>query len=96
MTRMLGKRLEKLEAIGKPVVRVPCVLHVRRDETTAEARARFAAKYPDAPRGHRLLVVPGRDRSAADNAQFEVGFRAQQTTLIANAKSERRKGTDKC
>lgn len=90
MTRTLAKRIGKLEAIGRPVVRVPCVLHVGRNETGDEARARFAATYPDAPRNHRLLVVPARDRSA-DDADFDVRFKEQQTKLIAEARSENRK-----
>lgn len=91
MTRTLAKRIGKLEAIGKPVVRVPCVLHVGRNETGEEARARFAATYPDALRNHRLLVVPARDRGAADDADFDVRFNEQQTKLIAAARSENRK-----
>jgi hypothetical protein len=92
----LSRRIVKLETARKPIVRVPHVIHVRRGETTDEARDRFAAAHPAMPRGHAVLIVPARDRTAADDADFDTRFHAQQTTLIANAKSERRKGTDEC
>jgi hypothetical protein len=91
MTRALSNRIGKLEAIGKPIVRVPHVLHVRRGETSDEARARFTRTYPDIPRGHRLLIVPERDRGAEADADFEIRFKEQQTKLIAEARSENRK-----
>lgn len=92
MRRLLSNRIEKLEAIGKPVIRVPDVLHVRRDETTADALARFEALYR-LVRGHRLLIVPARDRTFEDEADFDVKFRAHQLKLIADAKSETMKVT---
>ena len=95
MRQSLANRLDKLEAAGRPVVRVPSVLHVGRDETSAEARARFAAAFPDVPRGHRLLIVPCRDQTAEDDADFEARFQAQQDASIANAKSESRKVANK-
>jgi len=92
MRRRLSNRIDKLEAVGKPVVRVPDVLHVARGETVAEAMSRFAALY-GVPRGHRLLVVPARDRSAEDETDFDAKFHAHQTKLIADAKSETLKVT---
>lgn len=90
MRRLLSNRIDKLEAIGKPIVRIPDVLHVGRHETTAEALARFEELYRMV-RGHRLLVVPERDRTAEDEADFNAKFFAQQSKLIADAKSETRK-----
>jgi hypothetical protein len=88
MRRALASRIDKLEANGKPVVRIPCVLHVRRNESSDEARARFAATYPNAPRGHGLLIVPRRDRTAEDDSDFAITFKAQQLALVAEARTE--------
>jgi len=58
-----------------------------RGETTAEAVARFRAKFPGA-RGH-LLVVPERVRTAEDEAAFAVEFKEQQKRSLAAARSSR-------
>jgi hypothetical protein len=56
-----------------------------------EAASTVATRpYPGA------LIVPPRDRTPEDNADFEVKFLAQQTKLVAEARSERRKETDEC
>jgi hypothetical protein len=93
MRSALARRLGKLEEARKPVVRVPCVLHVRRDETTAEALARFATAFPRA-RGHSLLIVPERIRTPEDEAAFDVAFKEQQERSLATARSQRPKETD--
>jgi hypothetical protein len=87
--RALAKRIDKLEDAGKPVVRAPHVLHIRHGETTADARARFSAAYPDLPRGHRLLIVPNRVRTVEDEADFARRFKVQQEALVAEARSSR-------
>jgi hypothetical protein len=74
---------------------VPNVLHVERGETIADAARRFDAAYPNRPSHHRLIVVPARDRTPEDEAYFNAKFFAQQTKLIADAKSETKKGTYK-
>ena len=89
MIRALAKRLDKLEAIERPITRAPNVLQVHREETIADALARFAATHPDTPRGHRLLIVPCRDRTAEEDADFAVRFKVQQRQLIADAQSRR-------
>ena len=89
MRRGLVRRIGKLEEASKPIVRIPCVLHVRRDETTADALARFRAAFPGARRGHSLLVVPERVRTPEDSAAFDVEFKEQQERSLAAARSPR-------
>lgn len=92
MSRALSKRLAKLEAATKPpALPVPNVLRLERGETIADAARRFDAEYPKRSKHHCVLVVPARDRSATDDADFDAGFYAQQAKLIADAKSEPRK-----
>jgi hypothetical protein len=67
---------------------------VRRDETIGDARARFAATYPDAKRGHSLLIVPERVRTPEDEAAFDVAFKLQQERSLAEARSMRPKESD--
>jgi hypothetical protein len=83
----LSRRIGKLETARKPIVSVPHVIHVRRGETSDEARARFAAAHPDMPRGHCVLIVPCRDSTPEDNADFAIRFKAQQLQLVADARS---------
>ena len=85
--RGLAKRVGRAEGRDKPPVAIPNVLHVRRGETIDEALARFGATYPNPPRQHRLLVVPERDRTDEDNADFERRFKAQQLKSQADARS---------
>jgi hypothetical protein len=87
MRSTLARRIGKLEEARKPIVRAPCVVRVGRGETTAEALARFRAKFPGA-RGH-LLVVPERVRTPEDEAAFAVEFKRQQERSLAEAKSRR-------
>jgi hypothetical protein len=83
----LSRRIGKLEAARKPIVRVPHVIRVSRCETTDEARAGFAKSHPDIPCGHRVLIVPCRDRTPEDDADFATKFKEQQSKLIAIARS---------
>jgi len=87
MRRALAARVWKLEETRKPVVRAPCVVRVRRDETISEAVTRFRAQFP-AARGHSLLVVPERVCTSEEEADFAVRFKAQQCQLIADARNK--------
>jgi hypothetical protein len=60
---------------------------VQRNESTAEALARFRAKFPGA-RG-QLLVVPERVRTPEDEAEFAIAFKLQQERSLADARSLR-------
>jgi len=89
MRRALARRIGKLEEASRPVVRVPCVLRVRRGETTIDALARFRATFPSALRGHSLLIVPERVRTPEDELAFAVEFKEQQECSLAAARSPR-------
>jgi hypothetical protein len=89
MRRSLARRIGKLEEASKPIVRIPCVLRVRRGESTVEALARFRAAFPTARRGHSLLVVPERVRTPEDEAAFAMEFKEQQERSLAAARSPR-------
>lgn len=97
MNRALAKRLAKLETASEPKAPpVPNVLHVEPGETIAEAARRFDAQYPKRLKQHRLLVVPRRDQTAEDDADFAVRFEAQQRRSLAEAQSVRKKEEDEC
>lgn len=82
---LLG-RIRRLEDRRKPpVVAAPCVVHVERGETQGEAVARYAARYPNL--GRNLLIVPARNRTAEDQADFAVRFKAQQLQSVAEARA---------
>ena len=83
----LARRLSKLETASKPPPIVPNVLRVGRSETTADAIRRFTASYPNPPRRHCLLIVPERDLTAEDDADFEAKFAGQQLKSQADARS---------
>lgn len=91
MTR--ARRIAKLETIAAPPPPIPNVLHVRRTETTEDAKRRFVEAYPDMPRRHALLIVPERDVTAEDDADFERRFKAQQRKSQADARSANPKDT---
>jgi hypothetical protein len=94
MRRALVRRIGKLEEASKPIARIPCVLRVKRDETTAEALARFRTEFPGARRGHSLLVVPERVGTPEDEAAFAVAFKEQQERSLAAARSPRPQESD--
>ena len=81
------RRLSKLETASKPPPTIPNVLRVQRTETTADAIRRFTVTYPKPPRRHCLLIVPERDVTAEDDADFEAKFAAQQLRSQADARS---------
>jgi hypothetical protein len=87
MIRNLAKRVTRAEDREAPPSPVPHVLRVHRTETTDDAKRRFVEAYPNAPRGHALLIVPERDVTAEDDADFERRFKTQQRRLQANARS---------
>jgi len=90
MIRSLGQRLSRLETASKPKPRrIPHVLEIRHGETFAEAEGRFIERFGPIPRGHRFLGVPPRDHTDEDHADFDVKFKAQQTVLVAEARSAR-------
>ena len=92
MTRTnLANRLAKLEPKARPV-NSPNILSVRCDGTTAETLARFNARYAGKikPR-HGLLIVPQRDATDEDHADFDAKFAEQQVQLQADARAIRLK-----
>ena len=86
-----ARRIAKLETIAAPPPMIPNVLRVRRTETIDGAIGRFAAAYPNPPRRHCLLIVPERDVTAEDDADFERRFKAQQLKSQADARSAKPK-----
>lgn len=87
----LSNRLAKLEP-KPPTVIVPNTLFVRHDESLAETMARFNARYGGKMKPpHGLLVVPHRDTTAEDHADFEAKFAGSQVRLQADARSIRLK-----
>jgi hypothetical protein len=91
VTIIIIHRIAKLETIAAPPPPIPNVLRVRRSETTADAIRRFTATYPNPPRRHCLLIVPERDTTAEDDADFEAKFAAQQLKSQADARSAKPK-----
>ena len=86
MSRALAGRIAKLEPRPVPIV-TPHVVTVERGETASLALARFRRTHGAkmAPR-HGLIVVPARIETE-DEADFALRFEAQQTALVAAAKS---------
>ena len=91
MIRSLAKRVTRAEDRSAPPPMIPNVLRVHRTETTADAIRRFTATYPNPPRRHCLLIVPERDTTAEDDADFEAKFAAQQLKAQADARSAKPK-----
>ncbi len=91
MIRSLAKRVTRAEDRSAPPPPIPNVVHVRRSETTADAIRRFTVTYPNPPRRHCLLIVPERDVTAEDDADFEAKFAAQQLKSQADARSAKPK-----
>lgn len=91
MIRNLAKRVTRAEDRSAPPPAIPNVVHVRRSETTADAIRRFTVTYPNPPRRHCLLIVPERDVTAEDDADFEAKFAAQQLKSQADARSAKPK-----
>jgi len=87
------RRVDRLHAVKSPPPPVPHVVTVdtMAGETTADAKAKFAAKFAGRfRRGHRVLVLPRRVRDE-DREAFEQGFHEQQTRLVAEARASRPK-----
>ena len=89
--RGLAKRVGRAEGRDNPPATIPNVLHVEPGETIDAALRRFANRYPNAPRQHRLLVVPQRVQTAEDQAAFAERFKAQQDRSLAAARSAKPK-----
>lgn len=87
MASLRSRRLAKVEAavagLSGPV---PHVLKVMTGEDRKAAFARFAAKYPNAPKGNALLVVPTKPETDAEHASFAARFKASQLALVENAR----------
>lgn len=91
MRSNLANRLAKLEPKPRSIL-IPTVVQVGRDETTGEALSRFHARFAGKlPPRHAMLVVPRRDSTAEDDADFAVKFAVQQTKLVADVRSIRLK-----
>lgn len=87
MRAALAKRLANLEP--RPIViDVPHVVTVARDETAADALARFRTEHVGRiALRHGLIVVPAQIETLEEEAAFEVAFFAQQTKSVADARS---------
>ena len=87
------RRVDRIHSVKSPPLPVPHVVIVdtMAGETTANAKAKFAATFAGRfRRGHRLLVLPRRIRDE-DTEAFERDFHAQQTQLVADARDQRLK-----
>lgn len=87
MSRSIANRIAKLEPNVAPVS-VPHVVTVQRGESSADALARFRAEYAGKfPKRHGLIVVPATVETPEDAAAFAIEFQAQQSQLVATARS---------
>lgn len=86
MRNALVKRLAALEP-RPTIIDVPHVVTVANKENAADALARFRTEYVGkiAAR-HGVIILPARIETE-DEADFALRFEAQQTALVAAAKS---------